>query len=97
VVAYETLAKIFFETHDFTQIDGQGPDRGSQYLSVLFYADEQEKRVADGLVNNLRAKGFQVATKLQQAETFWPGEEYHRDYYERRGEVPYCHRYKKIF
>lgn len=97
VVSYETLAKIFFETHDFTQMDGQGPDRGSQYLSVLFYADEQEKRVAEGLLTNLRSKGFEVATKLHQAATFWPGEAYHRDYYERRGEVPYCHRYKKIF
>jgi peptide methionine sulfoxide reductase msrA/msrB len=97
VVNYESLAKIFFETHDFTQTDGQGPDRGSQYLSVLFFGDDQEKQVAEELLKDLKRKGFEVATKLRPAERVWAGEEYHRDYYERRGEVPYCHRYKKIF
>jgi peptide methionine sulfoxide reductase msrA/msrB len=97
VVDFQTLAKMFFETHDFTQADGQGPDRGSQYLSVLFYGSEQEKKVAEELLQALKSKGFEVATKLRASETFWPGEDYHRDYYERRGEVPYCHRYRKIF
>lgn len=97
VVDFKTLAKIFFETHDFTQMDGQGPDRGSQYLSVLFYGNDEEKRSAGELIAELKSKGFEVATKLLAAESFWPGEEYHRNYYERRGEVPYCHRYTKIF
>jgi peptide methionine sulfoxide reductase msrA/msrB len=97
VVDFQTLAKVFFETHDFTQADGQGPDRGSQYLSVLFYSNEQEKQAAEELLKVIKSKCFEVATKLLAAETFWPGEEYHRDYYERRGETPYCHRYKKVF
>jgi peptide methionine sulfoxide reductase MsrA len=53
--------------------------------------------VAEELLKDLKRKGFEVATKLRPAERVWAGEEYHRDYYERRGEVPYCHRYKKIF
>jgi peptide methionine sulfoxide reductase msrA/msrB len=97
VTDFETLAKVFFETHDFTQTDGQGPDRGSQYLSVLFYGDDHEKQIAEALVKVLQEKGFKVATSLRPSEKFWPGEEYHRDYYERRGEVPYCHRYRKVF
>lgn len=96
VVDFKTLSKVFFETHDFTQADGQGPDRGSQYLSVLFYGNDQEKKIADELIKELKAKGYNVATTLRASQTFWPGEEYHRDYYERRGETPYCHRYKKL-
>lgn len=97
IVDFKALSKVFFETHDFTQADGQGPDRGAQYLSVLFYSNDQEKKIADELLRELKAKGYDVATTLRQSQTFWPGEEYHRDYYERRGEMPYCHRYKKIF
>ena len=97
VTDFKTLAKIFFETHDFTQSDGQGPDLGSQYLSVLFYSNDHEKQIAAELLDELKAKDFEVATKIRPIEKFWPGEDYHRDYYERRGEAPYCHRYRKVF
>ena len=96
-ISYETLAKNFFEIHDFTQTDGQGPDIGEQYLSVLFYNDADEKTVAEKLVAVLTKKGYKVATTIRKAETFYKAEGYHQDYYERHGKLPYCHGYKKIF
>jgi len=96
-ISYETLAKNFFEIHDFTQSNGQGPDIGSQYLSVIFYSDAKEKQVADRLIDILSKKGYKVATKVQRTSTFYPAEGYHQDYYQRHGKVPYCHSYHKIF
>ena len=97
LVDYRALCEKFFETHDFGQENGQGPDIGSQYLSVLFYGDDSERKVAESVVGELRKMGHKVATKLRAVETFWPGEEYHRDYYERQGATPYCHSYRAIF
>jgi peptide methionine sulfoxide reductase msrA/msrB len=94
---YENLVKLFFETHDFTQTDGQGPDIGSQYLSCIFYNNEEEKAMAEKYIGILDAKGYRVATKLQPASVFWKAEEYHQQYYEHKGTQPYCHSYRKIF
>jgi peptide methionine sulfoxide reductase msrA/msrB len=94
---YEQLVQLFFETHDFTQIDGQGPDVGSQYLSCLFYGSDGEKAVAEACIRRLESMGHSVATKLQPASAFWKAEDYHQQYYERKGSEPYCHLYKKIF
>jgi peptide methionine sulfoxide reductase msrA/msrB len=94
---YEQLAKLFFETHDFTQLNRQGPDTGTQYRSVVFYLDEKQKEIATELVGVLRGKGHDVKTTIEPAKTFWAGEEYHQDYYEKTGKTPYCHIYRKIF
>lgn len=96
-ITYETLAKNFFEIHDFTQTDGQGPDIGEQYLSVLFYSDAKEREVAEQLVAALTKKGYKVATTIRRAQTFYAAEGYHQDYYKRSKKVPYCHSYTKIF
>lgn len=96
-ISYESIAKNFFEIHDFTQTNGQGPDIGSQYLSVIFYSDEAERRTARKLIGILSQKGYKVATKIEKASTFYPAEGYHQDYYKRHGKVPYCHSYSKIF
>ena len=96
-ISYETLARNFFEIHDFTQSNGQGPDIGSQYLSVIFYSDVDENRVAHRLIDILSEKGYKVATKVQRASAFYPAEGYHQDYYQRHGKLPYCHSYHKIF
>jgi peptide methionine sulfoxide reductase msrA/msrB len=96
-ISYENLVKFFFETHDFTQTNGQGPDIGSQYLSCIFYLDETEKAMAEKYIGVLEAKGYRVATKLQPASIFWKAEDYHQQYYEHKGSQPYCHSYKKIF
>ncbi len=94
---YENLTKVFFETHDFTQINRQGPDIGEQYRSAIFYIDNNQKLIAEKLINILTEKGFKVATQLQQASVFWLGEGYHQDYYNKKGGTPYCHIYRKIF
>ncbi|MDR0349485.1 MAG: peptide-methionine (S)-S-oxide reductase MsrA [Tannerella sp.] len=95
--AYENLVKLLFETHDFTQTDGQGPDIGSQYLSCIFYTGNEEKEIAETAILRLEEKGYKVATGLQPASAFWIAEDYHQQYYEHKGTQPYCHSYQKIF
>ncbi len=95
--SFEKLAKLFFETHDPTQKDGQGPDIGSQYLSAIFYHNKRERAIAEQLIAHLSNSGHRIATKLLPAGIFWPAEEYHQQYYEKNGGTPYCHFYTKRF
>lgn len=90
-VSYEALARKFFEIHDPTQVNRQGPDKGEQYKSAVFYADDEQKKIAEKLVGILKKKGFKVATELRPATTFYPAELYHQDYYFHKGQTPYCH------
>jgi peptide methionine sulfoxide reductase msrA/msrB len=96
-VDYSTLAKLFFETHDPTQVDGQGPDIGPQYRSEVFYHSKEQKEIIKGLFDQLSAKGLKVATQLSPISIFWDAEEDHQHYYEKTGGQPYCHRYQKRF
>ncbi len=68
---YETLARLFFEIHDPTQVGRQGPDIGDQYRSVVFYTDEEQKKVAEKLIVLLQDKGLQVATEVKPVDKFW--------------------------
>lgn len=95
--SYEEMVKLFFETHDFTQTDGQGPDIGPQYRSCIFYADESQKAIAEKYIRILQERGYRVATMLKPTTTFWKAEDYHQQYYEHKGSTPYCHKYTKIF
>jgi peptide methionine sulfoxide reductase msrA/msrB len=95
--SFEQLAKLFFETHDFTQLNRQGPDVGTQYRSAIFYLNDQQKQIAVRLAEQLKKKGYDVKTQIVPAGKFWPAEQYHQDYYQKTGKVPYCHTYKKIF
>jgi len=94
---YENLTKLFFEIHDFTQLNRQGPDVGTQYRSGIYYLDDEQKKTAEKLVRILKEKGYDVKTEVKPAGAFWPAEQYHQDYYEKTGKTPYCHIYKKIF
>ncbi len=96
-VSYETLAKTFFEIHDPTQRNGQGPDIGSQYLSAVFVSDPQEKRTIEKLIGILEGKGLKIATKVLPKAPFYSAEAYHQNHYERKGGTPYCHRRVKRF
>ncbi len=96
-VDYETLAKLFFEIHDPTQVNRQGPDVGEQYRSAVFYTDNNQKQIAEKLIAILKAKGYNVATEVTKADTFWEAEKYHQDYYDNNGKEPYCHIYQKRF
>ncbi|ARN57610.1 Peptide methionine sulfoxide reductase MsrA [Sedimentisphaera salicampi] len=94
---YETIAKIYFETHDPTQVDRQGPDIGEQYRSEIFYFSQQQKQTAEKLIKRLEEKGLDVATELSKANEFWDAEDYHQHYYKKNGKTPYCHIYQKKF
>jgi methionine-S-sulfoxide reductase len=98
-INFEDLAKFFFEIHNFEQTNGQGPDIGSQYLSAIFYNNDEEKKKSEKLISILQNKGYKVATKLISTKNipFYKAEEYHQDYYKKTGKYPYCHTYKKIF
>ncbi len=96
-VSYEELAKLFFEIHDPTQVDGQGPDIGEQYRSEIFYVDDTQKEISIKLIKILTEKGYNVATGLTKATTFYNAEDYHQDYYKKTGGNPYCHIYTKRF
>ena len=96
-VSFENLAKLFFEIHDFTQVNRQGPDVGEQYRSGVFYINDEQKKTAENIIKILSDKGYKVATEVSKANKFWRAEDYHQDYYEVTGKQPYCHVYKKIF
>ncbi|TXS88902.1 bifunctional methionine sulfoxide reductase B/A protein [Parahaliea maris] len=96
-VDFETLAKLFFEIHDPTQVDGQGPDLGEQYASAVFVSDESERAVTEKLIGVLESKGLAVATRILPVSRFWKAEEYHQNYYAKTGKEPYCHAYTKRF
>ena len=95
--SFENLAKLFFEIHDFTQLDRQGPDIGIQYRSGIFYLNDEQKETAEKLVEILKQKGYDVKTEIKPAAAFWPAEQHHQNYYGKNGQSPYCHIYKKIF
>lgn len=94
---FETLAKAFFEIHDPGQENGQGPDIGHQYISVVFYRSPEEKRITETLIAQLKDNGHKVVTRLIAADTFWIAEDDHQQYYSKTGKEPYCHRYEKKF
>jgi peptide methionine sulfoxide reductase msrA/msrB len=93
----EILTKYFFEIHNPVQIDGQGPDRGEQYLSVIFYYDDEQKYIAEKLISQLEKQRMKIATKILPVSVFWRAEDYHQHYYDKSGKEPYCHRYEKRF
>lgn len=97
IISYEELTKLFFETHNPEQTNGQGPDIGPQYRSAIFYANDSQKQTAQQLITILTQKGLKVATELKPATHFWPAEDYHQDYYAKTGGSPYCHIYRKLF
>jgi peptide methionine sulfoxide reductase msrA/msrB len=96
-VSYEELAKLFFEIHDPTQKDRQGPDIGNQYRSAVFYTNDEQMRITEKLINVLKDKGYDVVTEVEPAVKFYPAEDYHQDYYDKKGSLPYCHLYTKKF
>jgi peptide methionine sulfoxide reductase msrA/msrB len=95
--SYETLARLFFEIHDPTQKNRQGPDIGDQYRSAVFYTNNEQKETAEKLIAILKGKGDNPVTEVVPADTFWVAEDYHQDYYDNTGKQPYCHIYQKRF
>jgi peptide-methionine (S)-S-oxide reductase len=91
-VTYDRLLDIFWENHDPTQVNGQGPDTGSSYRSVIFYHTEEQRKKAEASKARLQASGKYsrpVVTEIVPAGTFWRAEEYHQQFYEKSGRG-YC-------
>lgn len=97
IISYEKVIKYFFEIHDATQSNGQGPDIGDQYLSACFYHKESQKKIANTLIDELKHKGYDITTQVLPVSTFWPAEGYHQNHYQKSGQLPYCHIYKKLW
>lgn len=86
-----TLLEVFFGTHDPTTPDRQGHDVGPQYASVIFYQDDDQRRVAESVRDDAQAYfDAPICTRIESAGTFWPAESLHREYFERNPEQGYC-------
>ena len=96
-ISYEEIAKIFFEIHDPTQVNGQGPDIGKQYHSAVFVANEKEQETIKKLIKQLQSNGYDVVTKIIDKSEFYEADEGHQNYYDKKGTKPYCHGYVKRF
>jgi len=97
VITFEALAKVFFEIHDPSQHNRQGPDIGPQYRSGVYYLTVAQKNIAEKLILRLKEKGIAVKTEVSPASRFYPAEDYHQNYYAKTGKAPYCHRRIKRF
>ena len=91
IINYKSLLKVFFDTHDPTQFDGQGNDIGSQYLSRIYFVDEDQKELAKEYIEDI-AKNYDspIVTKLYSEKAFYEAEQYHQNYYNENPEQPYC-------
>jgi peptide-methionine (S)-S-oxide reductase len=92
VVDFPTLLKVYFAAGDPTQVNGQGPDHGSQYRSIIFYQNIKEKMLAEDMIADLTAKKkYQrpISVEVKAHDRFWKAEEYHQDYIPQHPENPY--------
>ncbi len=88
VISYKQLLDTFFELHDPTTLNRQGPDVGTQYRSAIFYNNTEEKSLAEDTINEINESGKfpnKVVTEVVSASNFYNAEEYHQDYYKKRG------------
>ena len=85
IISYEKILKIFFQIHDPTTLNSQGPDFGTQYRSEIFYLNDNQKMIAEKVLNevNERLSG-KVVTKISLLKNYCPAEEYHQKYLEKR-------------
>ena len=85
IISYEKILKIFFQIHDPTTLNSQGPDFGTQYRSEIFYLNDNQKMIAEKVLNELNARlSGKVVTKISLLKNYCPAEEYHQKYLEKR-------------
>ncbi len=85
VISYEKILNIFFEIHDPTTLNSQGPDFGTQYRSEIFYLNNNQKNTAEKVLNEINKKlSNKVVTKISSLKNYCPAEEYHQRYLEKR-------------
>jgi len=107
VVSFSSLVDVYFGSQNITQVNGQGPDKGSQYRSIIFYENEAQKKIIDEKITKLNAEldPDKVGAEVMKFEKFWVGEDYHQDYeklhpnqgYIKAVSVPRLNRFKKKF
>jgi len=93
VVSFEKLLEVFFATHDPTTLNRQGADVGTQYRSGVFYHNAEQKRIAEDVIARLDAARVfpgKIVTEVTKAETFYPAEDYHQDFFAKNPSQPYC-------
>ncbi len=93
VISYQDLLDVFFTIHDPTTLNQQGGDVGTQYRSAIFYQSPEQERVAREVIARLEATHVwddPIVTAVAPLDVFYPAEQYHRDYYNRNQNQPYC-------
>jgi peptide-methionine (S)-S-oxide reductase len=93
LVSFREILEIFFTIHDPTTLNRQGADVGSQYRSVIFYHDEEQRRVAEALIDELDGAHIwpdPIVTEVTPFRIWYEGEDYHQDYYKYNSQQPYC-------
>ena len=93
VVSFKEVLEVFFATHDPTTLNRQGADVGTQYRSVIFYHDQEQKEIAEGLIKSLNEADIwpnPIVTEVAPLEVFYEAEDYHQDYYKYNSQQPYC-------
>ncbi len=93
LISYRTLLEVFFYTHDPTTLNRQGNDVGTQYRSVIFYRNPQERKEAENIIKQLESEGVyaeKIVTEITPFEHFYEAEDYHKDYYNNNKDQPYC-------
>lgn len=92
-ITYREILEVFFAIHDPTTLDRQGPDVGTQYRSIILYNSPEQKATAEATIRELSASGKwrgPIVTSVEPLGAFYPAEEYHRDYFARNANQPYC-------
>jgi peptide-methionine (S)-S-oxide reductase len=93
VISFKEILEIFFATHDPTTLNRQGPDVGTQYRSVIFYHNAEQKATAENLIAELNEEGIwdaPIVTQVVPFTAFYVAETYHKDYYKQHPNQPYC-------
>lgn len=93
VISFEQILEVFFATHDPTTLNKQGVDEGTQYRSVIFYMDNEQKEIAEKMIKEKKDSGefdAPIVTTLEPFEKFYTAEEYHKRYYDNNPQNPYC-------
>lgn len=89
-INYSQLLNIFFTTHDPTTLNRQGNDIGTQYRSVIYYFNDEQKQQAEHVIQTLEEEGLNIVTELTPVPTFYPAEEYHQNFFARNPSQGYC-------
>ncbi|MCU4435533.1 peptide-methionine (S)-S-oxide reductase MsrA [Acinetobacter bereziniae] len=89
-ISYQQLLTVFFAIHDPTTLNRQGNDIGTQYRSVIYYFNEQQKVESESFIEQLKADGLDIVTELSPAPIFHPAEEYHQNFFARNPAQGYC-------